>query len=95
MLTMETDFPEGETAVLTVELESPRELTLALRRPYWVGERFAVKINGESVPEDVIRRRFSRGWANFDELYRPLADVWQLYNCSGPTPVLMAEGERE
>jgi len=50
---------------------------------------------GHDVPEDVIRRRFSQGWANFNELYRPLADAWQIYDCSGPTPVLVKEGERE
>jgi len=57
--------------------------------------RFRVAEGGHNVPEDVIRRRFSQGWANFNELYRPLADVWQIYNCSGPTPLLMEEGERE
>jgi len=57
--------------------------------------RFRVAEGGHNVPEDVIRRRFSQGWKNFNEMYRPLADVWQVYNCSGPTPILMEEGERE
>ena len=53
-LNMETDFPEGESARLTLTLRSPEEFTLALRRPFWAGEGFAVKVNGEAVPEDVI-----------------------------------------
>ncbi len=49
-LAMETDFPEGETATLKLSLEAPKEFTLALRRPFWVGEGFAVKVNGEPWP---------------------------------------------
>ena len=57
--------------------------------------RFRVAEGGHNVPEDVIRRRFFQGWKNFNTLYRPLADIWQVYNCSGPTPILIEEGERE
>jgi len=48
-LTMETDFPEGETAKLALRLRAPREFTLALRRPYWTGQGFLVKLNGQIV----------------------------------------------
>jgi hypothetical protein len=48
-LAMETDFPEGESARLTVTAASPREFTLALRRPHWSGEGFAVSVNGQAV----------------------------------------------
>ncbi|UCD52057.1 MAG: glycoside hydrolase family 127 protein [Phycisphaerales bacterium] len=50
----ETDFPEGESATLTLTLDEPKAFTLALRRPYWVGDGFAVKVNGQAVSEDVI-----------------------------------------
>jgi hypothetical protein len=50
-LRMETGFPEGETAKLTVTTRAPTEFTLALRRPYWAGEDFAVKVNGRVVGE--------------------------------------------
>ena len=53
-LTMETDFPEGESVTLKIRLTTPKELTLALRRPYWVGKGFAVKVNGKAVSDDVI-----------------------------------------
>jgi len=48
---------------------------------------------GHNIPEAVIRRRFERGWANFEGLYREVADEWQLYDNSGGAPVLLAESE--
>ena len=48
-VTMDTTFPEGETAALTFTLVEPRAYTLALRRPYWAGGGFIVKVNGEDV----------------------------------------------
>jgi DUF1680 family protein len=59
-LAMETDFPEGESAKLTLTLESPKQFTLALRRPWWAGEGFAVEVNGQVVPEDSAGRASSR-----------------------------------
>jgi len=50
-LAMETTFPEGESATLKVTLPSPKEFTLALRRPAWAGEGFCVRVNGEKVPD--------------------------------------------
>jgi hypothetical protein len=51
---MNTDFPEGETATLQLAAESPKEFTLALRRPFWVGDGFAVTVNGEPLPADAL-----------------------------------------
>jgi hypothetical protein len=53
-LEVATDLPEGESVTITLTLQSPKELTLALRRPYWVGEGFRIKVNGEAVSQDVI-----------------------------------------
>ena len=47
-LVMDTDFPEGESATLKLSMQSPKQLTLALRRPYWAGAGFSVKLNGEA-----------------------------------------------
>ncbi|MCE7961376.1 MAG: Zeta toxin family protein [Acidobacteria bacterium ACB1] len=41
-----------------------------------VAER--VREGGHDIPEQTIRRRFSRGLENFFELYRPTADSWQV-----------------
>src|SRR4051812_47338317 len=48
-LTMETSLPEGDAATLTLTLQAPRVLTLALRRPSWAGDGFAVRLNGRPV----------------------------------------------
>jgi DUF1680 family protein len=48
-LEMETDFPEGSSATLKITLASPKEFTLALRRPYWAGDGFSVTVNGKAI----------------------------------------------
>jgi hypothetical protein len=48
-LTTETDFPEGESATLKLALKAPKQFILALRRPSWAGDGFAVKVNGQAV----------------------------------------------
>lgn len=50
-LTMDTSFPEGELARLKLTLQKSKQFTLALRRPYWAGVGFAVKINGKDVKD--------------------------------------------
>jgi hypothetical protein len=50
-LSMETGFPEGESAQLKFTMDAPKEFTLALRRPSWAGEGFSVKVNGEAVKD--------------------------------------------
>ncbi len=68
-LTMETSFPEGDTASLKLTLKSPKKFTLALRRPYWAGEGFSVKLNGKLVknlppPDSYVE--IKRSWKTGD-----------------------------
>jgi hypothetical protein len=68
-LAMETTFPEGEAAMLTLTLPSPKQLTLALRRPSWAGEGFSVKVNGQSVkdlPKPGSYVELKRTWTSGD-----------------------------
>lgn len=53
---------------------------LALRR---VAAR--VKQGGHNVPRGDVLRRFERGWKNFENVYKPLADAWAIYDnsCTG------------
>jgi hypothetical protein len=46
-LTMETDFPDGDSATISLAMRSPKALTLAVRRPSWAGDAFALRVNGE------------------------------------------------
>jgi DUF1680 family protein len=48
-LSMDTSFPEGDTAALRFDLRQPKAFTLALRRPSWAGDGFNVKVNGAFV----------------------------------------------
>lgn len=57
-----------------------------------VAER--VRQGGHHIPEDVVRRRFVAGRANFDRHYREAVDAWALYDNSGDEPVMMEWGER-
>lgn len=49
MLRMDSEFPEGETAKLTLALQKPKQFTLAMRRPYWAGDGFTITVNGRAV----------------------------------------------
>ena len=49
---------------------------------------------GHDIPEEVVRRRFLAGRANFDELYRSVVDAWVLYDNSDAVPVLLDWGEK-
>lgn len=48
---------------------------------------------GHHVPASVVRRRFRRGMQNFEELYCPLVNRWELYDNSGESPLLIDQGE--
>ncbi|MFN0107727.1 MAG: beta-L-arabinofuranosidase domain-containing protein [Blastocatellia bacterium] len=50
-LTMDTGFPEGETATLKLTLKASKQFTLALRRPSWAEAGFTVKVNGQAVKQ--------------------------------------------
>ena len=60
---------------------------LALRR---VAAR--VKQGGHDVPVGDVVRRYDRGWANFERVYRDLADSWAVYDNSGARPILLEQG---
>ena len=67
-LEMTTDFPIGQSASLKLTLSASKKFTIALRRPYWAGDGFSVKVNGRAVrdlpPPDSyveIARTWKRG----------------------------------
>ncbi|HKV61365.1 MAG TPA: beta-L-arabinofuranosidase domain-containing protein [Candidatus Acidoferrum sp.] len=68
-LEMSTDFPLGESATLKFAAKSPKKFTLALRRPYWAGEGFSAKVNGQAitnVPQPDSYVQISRTWKDGD-----------------------------
>ncbi len=48
---VETDFPLGEDATITVTPDNAKEFTLSLRRPSWAGEGYRVAVNGEAIDQ--------------------------------------------
>lgn len=50
-LDVATDMPIGQTATIKVTPASGKKFTLALRRPYWAGEGFSVKVNGIAMKQ--------------------------------------------
>jgi DUF1680 family protein len=80
-LTMETSFPEGESATLKLALKTPKQFTLSLRRPSWAGEGFAVKVNGQIVKEQSKPGSYvelKRRWKNGDTVQLTLPKVLHL-----------------
>jgi predicted ABC-type ATPase len=67
-----------------LKIESPQ---LALKR---IAAR--VRQGGHDVARGDVLRRFGRSWANFERLYRSLADAWWVYDNSGITPKLLEHG---
>jgi uncharacterized protein len=68
---METAFPEADTSTLKLTLDAPKEFTLALRRPSWAGEGYAVRVNGEVVsdlPKPGSYVEMKRQWKSGDEV---------------------------
>jgi hypothetical protein len=49
-LRQETKFPEQGSTTLLVRMQTPTELTLHMRIPYWATRGGTVKLNGEALP---------------------------------------------
>ncbi len=50
-LSMETGFPDGDDATITLTLPAPGMFTLAIRRPVWAGDGFEIKVNGARIEQ--------------------------------------------
>jgi len=84
-------IPDWQSAGYRVELIflKLRSIRLALARV-----KARVAQGGHHVPGAVVRRRFRLGWTNFEQVYRPMVDHWELYDNSGDTPILLAKGDK-
>jgi DUF1680 family protein len=79
---MGTSFPEGDAAEMVLsDVRSPRELTLALRRPLWAGSGFRIAINGAAVaspPAPGSYVEVKRRWQTGDRIAITLPKTLQL-----------------
>lgn len=51
-----------------------------------------VSEGGHDIPDEVIGRRFERGWRNFESVYRDLVDEWMVYNNQSRSAIPIAKG---
>ncbi len=59
-----------------------------------VAER--VRVGGNNVPDETVRRRYHAGLRNFFKIYRPIADSWYLFdNSAASAPMLIASEDKE
>jgi len=67
---------------------------LSLPTPEFAVSRVRQRVleGGHHVPDDVVRRRFHAGIANFESHYKASVDEWMLFDNSGEQPVLIEEG---
>ena len=70
--------------IVYLRLDSPQ---LALMR---IASR--VRQGGHDVPRADVIWRFKRGWTNFLDVYRPLADHWTIYDNSESKPKVLERG---
>ncbi len=58
--------------------------------------RVAVRVRqgGHNVPEETVRRRFTKGLHNLRAVYAPLVDAWTIYDSTSFPPLLVEEGGR-
>ena len=69
---------------------------LSLPSVQFAVERVAqrVKQGGHNIAQDVIERRFASGMVYFEQIYKPLVDVWTLIDSSQSPYKLIDWGER-
>lgn len=72
--------------IIFLRLESPE---MAVARV-----QHRVRLGGHNIPEIDIRRRYELGWSNFQNIYKPLVDNWQVYDAMKTPPILVEEGGR-
>lgn len=63
-----------------------------LNSPDLAIERIAIRVRsgGHHIPDETVRRRYSRSVRNFLELFRPIVTTWQVYDNGNGRPRLIA-----
>ncbi len=53
--------------------------------------KLRVAEGGHNIPEDVIKRRYKKGWQNLQNHYKHLVDSWVVFDNSGKIPIVLDE----
>lgn len=65
-----------------------------LNNPELAFERVKTRVEqgGHNIPKDVINRRYYSGITNFENIYKPVSDLWMIFDNSKNPSTLIAEG---
>ena len=66
VITQDTRFPEEERSVITVNLKTPASFGINIRVPWWAGESFRIKLNGNYVDSEFL----PSSWARIDRRWK-------------------------
>jgi len=53
--------------------------------------KLRVAEGGHNIPENVIKRRYQKGWHNFQNHYKHHVDAWVIFDNSGKIPIVLDE----
>ena len=53
--------------------------------------KLRVAEGGHNIPENVIKRRYQKGWHNFQNHYKHLVDAYVIFDNSGEIPIVLDE----
>ncbi len=53
--------------------------------------KLRVAEGGHNVPENVIKRRYKKGWYNFQNYYKHSVNAWVVFDNSGEVPLILEE----
>ena len=70
-LVQDTNFPEEEGTTLTIKTQSPVQLSLRVRVPYWATRGAAVKVNGKPITVSATPGSYlalNRDWSDGDKV---------------------------
>lgn len=51
--------------------------------------KLRVSQGGHNVPKNVIKRRYEKGWYNFQNYYKHQVDIWTIFDTSGEVPIVL------
>jgi DUF1680 family protein len=60
-LKMDSSFPDGDSATMTLTMPASKTFTLAVRRPFWAGDGFVIKLNGTALEQPKMDTFLARG----------------------------------
>ncbi len=53
--------------------------------------KLRVSEGGHNIPRNVIKRRYQKGWYNFQNYYKHNVDAWVIFDNSGKSPIVLEE----